>query len=219
MRAVHWVTRRSVESLGGRRMLVCVPGGTSWGLNMKRYLLGGLLGGLVMFFWGFLAHTVLPLGEIGMGQPTDEKAVLDAVQSGLPAQEGVYFLPWMDSAKMSDEAAMAEYATRTKASPYALVIYQPIGRDATDMGAQLGVQWAGDTIAAILLAWLIAAVGTSMARAVTVASVASVFGWLGSLGPFVNWYRFPLDFALANLAEQWIGWVLAALVIGWWMRR
>lgn len=200
-------------------LAACRVGHVLGGLNMKRYVLGGLLGGLVMFFWGFLAHTVLPLGEVGMGQPKDEKQVLDAVQAGLPAQEGVYFLPWMDAAKMSDEAAMAEYAARTKASPYALVIYQPIGRDATDMGAQLGVQWASDTAAAILLAWLIAAVGASMARALTVASVVSVFGWLGSLGPFVNWYRFPLDFALANLAEQWIGWVLAALVIGWWMRR
>jgi len=186
---------------------------------MKRYLLGALLGGLVVFFWGFLAHTVLPLGEIGMGQPTDEKLLLTALQSGLPAQQGVYFLPWMDSAKMADEAAMAEYALRTKTNPYALVIYQPIGRDATDMGAQLGLQWLGDTLAAGLLAWLVVAVGGTLGRAMTVATAVSVFAWLGTLGPFVNWYRFPLDFALANLVEQWIGWVLAAMAIRWVMRR
>ena len=91
---------------------------------MKRYLLGALLGGLVMFFWGFLAHTVLPLGEIGMGQPTDEKLLLTALQSGLPAQQGVYFLPWMDSAKMADEAAMAEYARKAKADQIAALYDQ-----------------------------------------------------------------------------------------------
>jgi hypothetical protein len=87
------------------------------------------------------------------------------------------------------------------------------------MGAQLGLQWLGDTLAAGLLVWLVVAVGGTLGRAMTVATAVSVFAWLGTLGPFVNWYRFPLDFALANLVEQWIGWVLAAMAIRWVMRR
>ena len=32
----------------------------------KRIILGGLLGGILVFNWGYVAHMVLPLGEMGV---------------------------------------------------------------------------------------------------------------------------------------------------------
>jgi hypothetical protein len=37
--------------------------------------------------------------------------------------------------------------------------------------------------------------------------------------PYWNWYRFPLDFTLAALAEQLIGWLLAGAAMAWWLGR
>ena len=37
---------------------------------MNRILLGGVVGGMVIFGWGFVAHVVLPIG--GMGTPVLE---------------------------------------------------------------------------------------------------------------------------------------------------
>ena len=33
---------------------------------MKGIVIGGLLGGVVMFFWGFVSHMLLPIGSAGL---------------------------------------------------------------------------------------------------------------------------------------------------------
>ena len=33
---------------------------------MARILIGGLVGGIVLFFWGFVSHMLLPIGEMGL---------------------------------------------------------------------------------------------------------------------------------------------------------
>ena len=67
-----------------------------------RVLIAGLLGGIVFFMWGFVAHTVLPIGEMGMKMPTSEEPVLAAARDSLPG-EGVYVIPGLAPDKMSDE--------------------------------------------------------------------------------------------------------------------
>src|SRR3546814_3437565 len=50
---------------------------------------------------------------------------------------------------------------------------------------------------------------------VAVAAAAAVFAWLSTTLPYWNWYRFPLDFTLAALVEQLVGWLLAGAAIAW----
>jgi hypothetical protein len=45
------------------------------------------------------------------------------------------------------------------------------------------------------------------------------FAWLTVSAPYWNWYRFPQDFSLANLAMLLIGWLLAGFVMAWWLGR
>jgi hypothetical protein len=43
-----------------------------------RVLIAALLGGLVVFIWGFVSHVLLPVGDMGMRQPANEDVVLEA---------------------------------------------------------------------------------------------------------------------------------------------
>jgi len=47
---------------------------------MNRIFLAGLLGGIAMFIWTYLAYTALPLGGIGLRRLPNESAVLEANQ-------------------------------------------------------------------------------------------------------------------------------------------
>ena len=71
----------------------------------KRILIAGVLGALAMFFWIFIAHTVLPLGETGVRQIDHEEPLLATMKSTLPTQ-GMYMFPRMDAA--GDQAAYAK---------------------------------------------------------------------------------------------------------------
>lgn len=184
-----------------------------------RVLVAGIIGGIVMFIWGAVAHMVLGLGMMGMQFPTSEDKVLSSLHEGLGTQAGVYILPSFDPAKMSDPAATAAYSAKSKSNPYAFMVYLPQGDDMTQMGPQLARQWASDTLSALALAFVMGLAAWSFGRRVTVAAVLAVFAWLSNLVPYWNWYRFPTDFTLAALIEQLVGWILAGAAMAWWLGR
>ncbi len=47
---------------------------------MKRIVVAGILGGLVVFVWGWLSHAVLPLGTVGIKNLPNEDAVTGTSQ-------------------------------------------------------------------------------------------------------------------------------------------
>jgi hypothetical protein len=177
------------------------------------------MGGIVMFLWGAVAHMALGLGNVGMHQPVAEDTVLAALHPGLGEQPGVYILPSMDPAKFGDKAVTDAYAAKSKASPYAWVVYLPQGENLMDMSGQLPRQWASDTLSALALAFVMGLAAFSFATRVSIALAAAVFAWLSTMVPYWNWYRFPLNFTLAALIEQVIGWLLAGAVMAWWLGR
>ncbi len=183
-----------------------------------RVLIAGLLGGIVFFIWGAVAHMVLPIGEMGMNVSNNEDAVLTALRENA-AGEGVYVVPGLAPDKMSDEAAIKAYSEKAKASPYAVVIYQPVGHDGMDMGGNLAKQFISDTLSAMVVAFVLALGAFSFAKRVFVATALGLFSWLTVSVPYWNWYRFPLDFTLGNLLEQVLGWMIAGIVMAWWLGR
>lgn len=183
-----------------------------------RIVIAGLLGGLVLFVWGFLVHAVLPLGNVGMHAPSNEDPVLEAMREHLPRQ-GLYFLPYLSPEDWSDEAKLTAWEEKTRRSPYALVIYNPDGGSQARMGGQLAIQAAAVTAGALLLSWLLSLAPWTFGRRVLVAGALGLFAWLSISLPYWNWYQFPLDFTLAVLVEQVGGWVLGGLAIAWWLGR
>lgn len=184
-----------------------------------RVLVAGIIGGIVMFIWGAVSHMALGLGNVGMYQPANEDAVLSTLHEGLGQQGGVYILPSVDPAKISDPAVAKAYSEKAQRSPYAWVVYLPQGDDMMHMGPQLARQWASDTLSALALAFVMGWAAMSFGRRVTLAAVLAVFAWLSTMVPYWNWYRFPRDFTLAALVEQLVGWVLAGAAMAWWMGR
>ena len=184
-----------------------------------RVLVAALMGGIVMFIWGAVAHMALGLGDVGMRQPVAEDTVLATLHPGLGEQAGVFVLPSVDPAKMHDKTVMDAYSTKAKASPYALVVYMPQGDDLSDMSGTLPRQWASDTLSALALAFVMGLAAFSFMTRLSIALAAAVFAWLSTLVPYWNWYRFPTNFTLAALIEQVIGWLLAGAVMAWWLGR
>src|SRR5215469_4886467 len=184
-----------------------------------RVLVAALMGGIVMFLWGAIAHMALGLGNVGMRQPVSEDTVLASLHPGLGNYPGVYILPSVDPDKMRDKATMDAYSAKSKVSPYAFMVYLPQGEDLSDMSAQLPRQWASDTLSALALAFVMGLAAFSFMTRLSIALAAPVFAWLSTLVPYWNWYRFPTNFTLAALIEQVIGWLLAGAVMAWWLGR
>lgn len=184
-----------------------------------RILIAAIFGGIVMFFWGFVAHMLLGLGNPGIHQPLHEDTVLSSLHEGLGTTPGVYILPSFDPKQWNDQAARAAYGQKTSTSPYAWVVYLPQGDDMTDMHRQLPRQWASDTLASLVLAFVMGLAAFGFTKRLGIAAAAAVFAWLSTLVPYWNWYRFPDALIWAALVEQLIGWLLAGAVMAWWIGR
>ena len=184
-----------------------------------RVLVAGLIGGILMFLWGVVAHMALGLGNVGLKQPASESVVLSTLHEGLGDKAGVYILPSLDPKKMGDPAEVIAYQQQAIRSPYAWVVYLPQGDDMTRMGPQIGRQWASDTLSALALAFVMGLAGLGFRRRLGLAATAVAFAWLSTMVPYWNWYRFPLDFTWAALIEQLIGWLIAGAAMAWWLGR
>lgn len=178
-----------------------------------RLLIAAVLGGLTIFFWGFASHMLLPLGEMGMGQATNEEATLSALKETLPGP-GIYMVPGLAGDKYDDPAAVAAYSAKALANPYAFIAYQPKGQDGMDMADELARELATNIVAALVIAFVLSMVGPGLGRRVAVAGAMGVFAWLAVSVPYWNWYRFPLEFTAAALVQTLVGALLAGLVIG-----
>ena len=183
-----------------------------------RVIIAGLLGGLVIFIWGAVAHMVLPFGEMGVGQASNEDAVIQILKDNMPKQ-GVYMVPGLSNAQMADEKAVLAYQAKAVAQPNAFIVYQPEGRDGTQMNQNLLHEYISNTLAALIAAMILSLGALSFSKRVLLSVGLGVFSWLTVSAPYWNWYRFPQDFSLANLVMLSIGWLLAGFAMAWWLGR
>lgn len=185
-----------------------------------RILIAGLIGGIVMFIWGAVAHMALPIGEMGMHTAIEQDAALIALQGAASSGEGVYMLPGIAPEQWRDKAAMTAFQQKYGSSPYALVVYQPGGNPAlASMTPNLVKQFASDTLAAFVVAWVLALGAFGFGKRVAIAGALGLFAWLAVNVPYWNWYMFPATFTAAALVEQVIGWLLAGAAMAWWLGR
>jgi hypothetical protein len=183
-----------------------------------RILISGVLGGLVFFFWGAVAHLALPIGGMGMKFAAPHEATLAAMKQDFQG-EGVYVLPSLPEDKMGDETATKAFAPTATANPYAFVVYQPLGKDPSQMGDNLAKQWASDTLSALIVSFVLALGAFGFGKRVMVSTALGLFSWLTVSVPWWNWYRFPLDFTIGSFLEQVVGWLLAGVAMAWWLGR
>lgn len=184
-----------------------------------RTFVAALIGGIVFFVWGALAHMVFNLGDAGMHYGTPYQATLTALKKD-GAQGGVFFLPSTTRDRMSDPAAQQALAAESAGLGYAFVVYAPGGNPAnTAMGPVLGKQFVTDFLSALIVAFVLGLAALPFGRRVAVAALLGVFAWLVVSVPYWNWYLFPLQYTVGLLGKYAIGWALAGAAIAWWLGR
>lgn len=184
-----------------------------------RLAIAGLIGGTLLWLWGAIAHMALPIGQMGFRTAVEQDAAIAALRASATGGDGVYMIPGMAPEDWTDQAAHAAFVERHASSPYALVIYRPSGNPGiSSMAPNLATHWATSVVAAILAAWLLAALA-GFAKRVAAATALGAFAWLAVSVPYWNWYLFPLEWTFGAALDQIIGWGIAGIGMAWWLGR
>ncbi len=182
----------------------------------KALLLGGLLGGLVLFVWGSISWMVLPWHMMTFEKFKDEATIAQALTANA-LRPGLHLLPNVHKHDpgMTEEQKKAEEAEGMKRMiqgplMFASVTLQGFG----GMGPALLIQLVTGIVGAFLATWLLLKtrpmsywhrVGFLVVIALVVAVIAHV--------PYWNWWNFSTSYTAVTFADLLIGWFLASLVI------
>jgi len=181
---------------------------------MKKVLLPGILGGLLVFVWGAIAHLLLPIGAMGFKTiPNNEDAVLNAMKSNIQ-EPGLYFMPGHDMSRSPTAEEMRKY----EAGPTAFLVYHPTGEKVMTPG-QLTRQALFTILGGLIAAFIISTTVASLTTRGVMVMLMGLFAWLATNAPYWNWYRFPADFTVAQGLDRVIGWLLGGFLIAWMIQR
>jgi hypothetical protein len=179
-----------------------------------RILIGGIVGGIVVFFVGFFTHAMLGLQGRAIANLPDEPRVAEALKSS-GVKPGIYSLPGMlQGADASDPKKNEELNARYKAGPSGVIVIAPTGEDMMS-GATLGMEFATNVIAALLAAWVVSLLAAEigfMQRSLVVLALG-VFSWFSLSASYGIWYRFPHAFIHDEFYCAALEWGLAGLAI------
>src|SRR5260370_19494025 len=111
---------------------------------MVKRVLGGVAGGIGVFFWGFVSHVKVPRGEMGIRQIPTEEVVLGAFRDSI-REPGLYFFPGRDMSKPPSESEQQALYDKMKKGPAGILVIQPEGREAMSP-RQLGTEFATNVV-------------------------------------------------------------------------
>jgi hypothetical protein len=187
-----------------------------------RILVAGILGGIVLFVWNFVAHDLLPLGEMGVAVIPNEDAVTSALQTNLGDNVGFYIFPsgglTPGATREQKEAAMKKAEEQMAAGAAGVLVYHP--KRIFNFPKRLVIQFATDVIESLLACFLLAQTSISgFGGKVGFVLIAGVLAAIATNVPYANWYGFPKSFTLGQMVTMAVGFLLVGIVAALTMGR
>lgn len=180
---------------------------------MKKLLIGGIVGGIIIFLWQFLSFELLNLHSKAF-QYTPKHDEIMASLNSLITEDGQYFVPGLPPDATSEQEKA--YMEAIDGKPWAMVSYHK-SMD-MNMGMNMFRGLAVDIIAIALLCWIISKMNMPTFGTVLTASVFTgviVFFTAQYTGHI--WYQ-TFDI-MAYFMDAIVGWGAVGLWLGWWYTR
>ena len=167
---------------------------------LKQIIIGGIVGGITLFAWGFISWTVLTWHFDTIRQDEGINAVVANVTDYLP-EAGVYFYPPMTELYRS--------------GPHGFVVVQPNGSEPTSP-IMLAKGFVADVVVAMMASLLLIVALPSLrnyrARVVFIASLG-VFAILSGYIVDGIFHDLPVRYTVGLATDTAIAWTLAGLAI------
>lgn len=182
----------------------------------SRIAVAGLVGGLVLFFWGFLSHVVIGLVEEGVdAMPAQVEASVSDTLRSAPVPSGLYAVPGIEKEDRKDSEARAAWEAKVRQGPNALVVVQA-GPGEPMSTTQLVRELLTDVVIALVAAMLLSCTAgcctTLLSRTGFVAALGLLLGMAHGVR-YWNWYHFPPAFTLWSMLDYLIAMTLVGLAV------
>lgn len=179
---------------------------------MKQLLLAALLGGIVLFLWGWLSWSLIPIHNASLLSIENEDAVIAALHVNMD-QKGVYTFPAMPATQ--DQATLDEWVQKLQQGPVGMIIYDPEGTEPMKPD-QMVIGFILGCISAFFVAWFLSRSTAAMSSYFARVAYCGMFGIFIAIVSHLtnwNWMGYPIDYTISWIADSIIGWLLAGTVL------
>jgi hypothetical protein len=177
--------------------------------TVKKIVGAALVGSVVMFIWGGFSHMVLFVGAGFKHLPNEDNLI--ATLKTNKDEQGLYFFPGKEFRHSTKEEDLA-WENKFRNGPAGLIVYKAVGGDPFSAG-KLIIQFLSNFSSVLIAAFIAASVSAGYWRRVLIVTLLGVAACSSVSTIYWNWYGFPNDFFMAQLADMTIGFFLAGLVV------
>jgi len=179
---------------------------------MKRFLVGSLVGAIIIFIWQFVSFSFLGVHENSMKYTASQDNIMSAITTNLK-EDGAYLLPSAPTKKERDDLMK-----NMNGKPMVQIIYQNAVNG--DMTMRFIRTFLVNIFLVISLIYILTRGGVPIGRRVFAGAVA--FGlatWLWTFYLGHIWAGLPWHMIKGDLIDALAAWALVGLWLGWWLNR
>ena len=171
-----------------------------------RILIAGLVGGILVFFTGFVEHEVLGWGSRTFSAVKKEDQFRAEIR-GHRLEPAMYAFPSMP--KTREE--MEPFIKKWEEGPSGFLI---VAGD-MNMGLMVGLELLSNVIAALIAAWIVSLISAdkTFLWRWKVVVLMGVFGWLSLVASYGIWWQFPWAFIRDDLLGAILEWCIGGAAI------
>ncbi len=182
---------------------------------MKKWVIGSLVGAVIVFGWQFLSWNMLGIHNAGE-KYTPEQDVIIATLSSALKEDGMYMVPIAPPG--SDMKAHNEMAKKMDGKPFAGIMYNK-SFDA-DMTKPIIRGFLIDLALVLLVISILVRGGLPSFNGIFTGCIAvGLFSFLWQPYMQLNWFQVPWAAINGHLIDAIVAWGLCGLWLGWWLRR
>lgn len=183
-------------------------------MHMKKYVVGALVGGFLLFMWQFLSFAAINLHEKSMQYTPQQDSVLQSLQKYLGDKNGGYFMPTVPSGTSGEE--MEKVMKANVGKPWAIVHYHTSLKDNMVMNMTRGL--TVNIVLVGLLIWVLSKMPRPNFSAVLLSSWA--VGLISFINePYTSFIWFESFDIWAYFTDAIVGYGLVGLWLGWWLPK
>lgn len=182
---------------------------------MKKWLIGSIVGAIIIFLWQFLSWSVLGIHSGATKYHPAQDSIVSYLSATL-GEEGSYMLPTVKPGASQNEHE--ELMKKMDGKPWASVVYHKEFK--SNMPLQMTRGFLVDLFLVFSLIYILTRAGTPSAMRIFAASIAiGLFTFLW--GPYTghNWFDLPMDMIKGDLIDAFAAWGLCGIWLGWWLNR
>jgi hypothetical protein len=181
---------------------------------MKRYLIGSLVGAILVFGWQSVAHMFMHHHDAAYMPVPNQESVINSL-STMFKEEGQYLIPRSDPNASEEE--MQKYDEGMKGKPWAMVTYHPSYEN--NMGTAILRSFVTALISVLLFIWIM---GRNQDDRKSIFLKCIAYGFAMFMFVWYNqniWMQTPWDVLKGELIDLLVAWGLCGAWLSWYLRR